>query len=77
MYEAQNGKHDYVDGHNGLENLKLEEELTEAQELTPTKYEPAPSVISQASNHTARGMVSGSRNMQTSSFSISGKFLIF
>jgi len=71
VYESQNGNHDDADGHNGLENLKLEEELTEAEALTPTKYEPAPSVISQSSVHTSRGMVAGARNMQTSSFSIS------
>lgn len=58
-----------------MENLKLEEELTEAEDLHPRFVEPPQSVsgASQASCHTSRGMVPGSRNMQQSTFSISGK----
>lgn len=79
VYET-NGVHAAdPDEHNGLENLKLEEELTEAEELCHEKYvEPPQSVsgASQFSGHTARALVPNARNMQHSSFSISGnKFL--
>lgn len=77
VYEQQNGvNHD--DDTNGLDNLKLEEELTEAEALSPHRYnpEPAPSIsgASQASQHTARAFVPGARNMQSSTFSISGTY---
>lgn len=83
VYDAQNGvNHD--DDTNGLDTLKLEEELTEAEELyTRNNYanEPAPSIsgASQASHHTARAFVQGARNMQASTFSISGEcpFILF
>uniref|UniRef100_A0A336M9S2 dihydropyrimidinase n=1 Tax=Culicoides sonorensis TaxID=179676 RepID=A0A336M9S2_CULSO len=74
VYETNGVKNNHdVDDHNGLENLKLEEELTEAEDLHPRFVEPPQSVsgASQASCHTARGMVPGSRNLQQSSFSIS------
>lgn len=75
VYETNGVKNHDVDDHNGLENLKLEEELTEAEDLHPRFVEPPQSVsgASVASCHTSRGMVPGSRNMQQSSFSISGK----
>lgn len=75
VYETNGVKHDDMGDHNGLENLKLEEELTEAEEMVNPHYVEPPQSISgasQASNHTARAMVPAARNMQQSSFSISG-----
>lgn len=76
VYEARNGVNG-DDDTNGLDTLKLEEELTEAEALDPQRYahEAAPSIsgASQTSQHTARAFVPGARNMQTSTFSISGE----